>query len=719
MLKVRGPRHLALRKLQRGFVRIGLGLGLSKGGTNPVRALFANGEPGAVFISQKPAEWGSNPDLVTMFQDSAGTTPVTALEQTVGLQLDVRPIFLGASVAAATYGTSVAADNTTTATSATSFTQTAGTTPPRSYLPVPLRGASVWQITFTVDANTAGGLSVQLRDNTTGGGTLIDSTFISTPTAGMTRTITLRGTGTAAINWVGTTAGGTFNLSGISVREVIASPNGVGQPLRTPQLWNNANVGFGGGATQVSPGVYRIFSSDGTLAEVYTNAATGLTVGAWYEAQLNIDSVTTAGSGLRVGSNGPIIAATVGPKRVIFQADAPSANVKRAGGITDIQISGVSYRMVYGNHRAQATAGARAKLSARYNKVTARTANPVDLTNVSKSGDAAATLTVVNDAAALAAAGLDKLCTLGNVYKLDNSAGAGSAWALFEGQTGNTNAHAATMMMRTTGGLARIESNGGTGSSAFSAPLGYTRLTATFAPTATGRLQVAVQAGAVAYFILPDLREACYSYLPTPQVIDPSLAIGYDDTGFPARLVYSGAQGFATGTVDLTAYAQLQFFAAASKLSDAATAILLEHGVGGTDARTMSISWPRFAGTDLGAAVQLRDGVNTAQTATTSTASPLTQVITALPDYTGATVPAQTVMRMNGAPNAGGTVNGTVATGTFGSYPLYYGSRSGNGTVPFIGDEFCSIVRGGPIAANDPRIAQVERFCAQKMALAY
>lgn len=52
------------------------------GGQSPdsaVRALFANGEQGA---------WYDPSDISTMFQDSAGTTPVTAAGQPVGLIMD-------------------------------------------------------------------------------------------------------------------------------------------------------------------------------------------------------------------------------------------------------------------------------------------------------------------------------------------------------------------------------------------------------------------------------------------------------------------------------------------------------------------------------------------------------------------------------------------------------------------------------------------------------
>ena len=49
------------------------------GATFSPTSLFANGEQGV---------WYDPSDLTTLFQDSAGTTPVTAVEQPVGLMLD-------------------------------------------------------------------------------------------------------------------------------------------------------------------------------------------------------------------------------------------------------------------------------------------------------------------------------------------------------------------------------------------------------------------------------------------------------------------------------------------------------------------------------------------------------------------------------------------------------------------------------------------------------
>ena len=65
------------------------GLGIARFKFNPI-SWFLKGEPGA---------WYDPSDLTTLFQDSAGTTPVTAVEQPVGLMLDKsRGLALGAEL---------------------------------------------------------------------------------------------------------------------------------------------------------------------------------------------------------------------------------------------------------------------------------------------------------------------------------------------------------------------------------------------------------------------------------------------------------------------------------------------------------------------------------------------------------------------------------------------------------------------------------------------
>ena len=76
-----GNRLLGSTGLSNGFgLSVGNGLAfLGFGAAFSPAELFANGEPGA---------WYDPSDLTTLFQDAAGTTPVTAVEQPVGLMLD-------------------------------------------------------------------------------------------------------------------------------------------------------------------------------------------------------------------------------------------------------------------------------------------------------------------------------------------------------------------------------------------------------------------------------------------------------------------------------------------------------------------------------------------------------------------------------------------------------------------------------------------------------
>lgn len=62
----------------------GFGFGFTKI-TAAIRAAFS---PSSLFAANEPGVWYDPSDLSTLFQDAAGTTPVTAVEQPVGLMLD-------------------------------------------------------------------------------------------------------------------------------------------------------------------------------------------------------------------------------------------------------------------------------------------------------------------------------------------------------------------------------------------------------------------------------------------------------------------------------------------------------------------------------------------------------------------------------------------------------------------------------------------------------
>jgi hypothetical protein len=144
------------------------------------------------------------------------------------------------------------------------------------------------------------------------------------------------------------------------------------------------------------------------------------------------------------------------------------------------------------------------------NKVTCRKANPTDTTNLTKSGDAAATLAVVDDSAELAAAGLSSICTSGKVYKLDNSGGSAAAYVYIGGGVGNTNKHSISCFARGSGtgeiGL------GTTTRTPVTFTGGYRVITdENRTPPSEGSGWIIVaDAGAVVYFILPQLEEGAF-----------------------------------------------------------------------------------------------------------------------------------------------------------------------------------------------------------------
>jgi len=153
---------------------------------------------------------------------------------------------------------------------------------------------------------------------------------------------------------------------------------------------------------------------------------------------------------------------------------------------------------------------------ARTNKCTCRKSNPVDTTNITKFGDAAAVLSVVDDTAALAAAGLSDICTSGMVYKLDNSAGTTEARANISGATGNINQHCLSCYIRITGReekypLLRISNGTPVPGYDTAVSTGYICKTIGYSEVSSSAiLQVWAPVGAIAYFILPDLQEGTF-----------------------------------------------------------------------------------------------------------------------------------------------------------------------------------------------------------------
>lgn len=160
---------------------------------------------------------------------------------------------------------------------------------------------------------------------------------------------------------------------------------------------------------------------------------------------------------------------------------------------------------------------------ARTNKVTCRKANPVDTTNITKAGDAAAVLSLANELPATLANAIDEngnpvdlteACTSGKVYKLDNSAGATNAFANVGGLVGNTNKHSYSIYGRVGAGTGIVYIGGAGGVNITSD--GYSKLgqNGQTPNSTTAFLTIRANPGAVIYFILPQLEEGSFATPP-------------------------------------------------------------------------------------------------------------------------------------------------------------------------------------------------------------
>lgn len=129
------------------------------------------------------------------------------------------------------------------------------------------------------------------------------------------------------------------------------------------------------------------------------------------------------------------------------------------------------------------------------------------------SGDASATLTAVDDSTELAAAGLAGIVTDGFVLRLDNSAGASTAWAANDGTVlGDTNPHTISAYLRGSGAARLILTTQDGDSANISLTGDYVRYTQTVTPGAGTRYPlVRAEAGADVYFVLPQMEAGSFA----------------------------------------------------------------------------------------------------------------------------------------------------------------------------------------------------------------
>lgn len=148
------------------------------------------------------------------------------------------------------------------------------------------------------------------------------------------------------------------------------------------------------------------------------------------------------------------------------------------------------------------------------NKCTNYNAAPdASLTNMTKTGDAAAVLSRVDDSAALATGKLTARCPSGYAFQLDNSAGTGNAFVIVTGSVTNTNPHSILAYARKVSGGSDpgIALSNQEGLTTFSNS-GYALVKSeNITPEATTRAwMIKVPAGTIARWVLNTLVEAKY-----------------------------------------------------------------------------------------------------------------------------------------------------------------------------------------------------------------
>lgn len=180
-------------------------------------------------------------------------------------------------------------------------------------------------------------------------------------------------------------------------------------------------------------------------------------------------------------------------------------------------------------------------------------------------------------------------------------------------------------------------------------------------------------------------------------------ATDYATAGFLPYLYFVTDDSFGTNSIDFTATDKLSVCAGVTKLSDAAT---------GTIASTNSSGLPGYFEFFAPSSTATNDfafrstGTLLSQANSASSyASPITAVLTGRGDISGDSL----TLRFNGSQVASSTAD--QGTGNYGNYPLYIGRRN-NASLPFEGRIYQLIVCGKTLSASE--LASTEAYVNSK-----
>jgi hypothetical protein len=165
-----------------------------------------------------------------------------------------------------------------------------------------------------------------------------------------------------------------------------------------------------------------------------------------------------------------------------------------------------------------------------------------------------------------------------------------------------------------------------------------------------------------------------------------------------------------TNSIDFTATDKMTVFAGVRKLSDAAFAVMFEHGVGGSDALVYGIAAPGQVAANY--RFDMRGGGLVTTAVRTTYTAPITNVLTSSLNYAGTSLNDEIIVNINGQlTTQANTGTGPLASSNFGNYPLYIGMRGGS-TSPLNGRLYSLITRG--VQSTESEIANTEQWVNQR-----
>jgi hypothetical protein len=179
------------------------------------------------------------------------------------------------------------------------------------------------------------------------------------------------------------------------------------------------------------------------------------------------------------------------------------------------------------------------------------------------------------------------------------------------------------------------------------------------------------------------------------------------DAGGRPYLEFDGTDdGMATSAIDFTATDAVAVHAGVRKVSDAASAALVElSAIVASNAGSFILLAPAAAVANYMFRSRGDGSQRDASYTNAAVAAPVTNVLTGIADISDDSL----LLRVNGAQVASSAAD--QGAGNFGNYPLYIGRRGGT-SQPLNGWLYGLIVRGA--ASSDAQIANAERWLARK-----